>query len=318
MSTVQRTELHRHLDASFRPSTLVTLVNRLQIPAPFKTAKEVREKFWITSQMKSLAEVLACFEIFQKVLRTQEILEQVAFEAVEDAALDGIQKIELRYSPSFTSEFSGLSWKEALDSFSKGIQQGAATHGIRAGLICIASREYGLEAAIKTVEFALENRGQFIGVDLAGNEEAFPNRNYASAFRRAVDAGMPVTIHAGEACGPESIWQAIDELGARRIGHGITATRDEKLIQRLARDGILLETCPTSNYVTRSVNSFAEHPLPKFLAARIPVSISTDEPGIFGVTLTEEQAIARKHMGLSGADIAKTEAFASSHSFLPG
>src|SRR4051794_2375401 len=116
-----RTELHRHLDASFRPGTLFELAQHFEIDAPFKSEIEVREKFWMTKQMSSLKEVLDCFVLFQKCLRSAEVLERVALEAVEDAAAEDIGYLELRYSPTFTGEFSGISWDEALSAFERGL-----------------------------------------------------------------------------------------------------------------------------------------------------------------------------------------------------
>ncbi|MBI3558419.1 MAG: adenosine deaminase, partial [Deltaproteobacteria bacterium] len=188
--------------------------------------------------------------------------------------------------------------------------------GVRAGLICIVSRGYPLEDARATIEFACANRQHFIGVDLAGPEDGYPCRNYQDVFKPALAAGMPITIHAGEACGPENVWEAIDLLGARRIGHGINSIRDKELMRRLAKDGILLETCPTSNYITRSVAEWDQHPLPRFLEAGIPVSISTDDPGIFGVPLAEEYARCKSFLMMSDADLRKIDEYAAQHSFL--
>ncbi|MEW6057246.1 MAG: adenosine deaminase [Bdellovibrionota bacterium] len=310
------TELHRHLDASLRPETLLKLLHHFEVETEFQTVQDIKQKFWITQPMNSLKEVLDCFVLFQKVLRTCEVLEQIAFEAIEDAAQEGISQIELRYSPTFTGEYARSSWKECLDAFLLGMRKGCEATGVRAGLICIVSRGYGMSAAEKTMDFALEHRESFIGVDLAGIEDGFPCRNYAVPFRRAIDAGLPVTIHAGEAAGAENVWEAIDVLGAKRIGHGIRAIQDAELIKRLARDQILLETCPTSNVLTRSVESWDSHPLPRLLSAGVPVSVNTDDPGIFGVTLGEEFSRCKKYLGLSESDLRSIDGYAQRHSFL--
>lgn len=311
-----RTELHRHLDASFRPSTLFELARKYAVPVPFASADEVPTRFWLTQQMASLQEVLDRFVLFQKVLRTTEDLERVAREAVEDARAEGIARLELRYSPSFTSELSAIPWDDALDAFLRGVRVASARTGVRAGLLCIVSRGYPDAVTERTMDFAVSRRTDFVGVDLAGAEEGFPCRLFKRIFRQAADAGLPATVHAGEACGPKNVWEAIDDLGARRIGHGIRAIEDPVLVARLARDGILLETCPTSNYVTRSVPAWADHPLPRFLHAGVPVSVSTDDPGIFGVTLDEEYARCRALMGLDDADLARIDAHAAQHTFL--
>lgn len=311
-----RTELHRHLDASIRPETLVECVASRGLEVPFKTAEDVRKSFWLTKQMGSLKEVLDCFKLFQHILHNETVLERIAFEAVEDAHREGINNIELRYSPTFTCEYSGLSWEQAHNAFLRGLKRAEADTGVKAGLICIVSRGFGLKLAEETIDFAVSNKNTLIGVDLAGLEEGFPCRLYKDMFRKAHDAGLPVTIHAGEASGPENVWEAIDLLGAHRIGHGINSIKDQELMKRLARDQILLETCPTSNYVTRSVDDWALHPLPRFLAAGVPVSISTDDPGIFGVTLGEEYERCKNFLGMSDNDLRKIDTYAWEHSFL--
>lgn len=316
MKELTRTELHRHLDASFRPSTLLEYVKKFKIDAPFKTEEEIRTHFWITKQMGSLKEVLDCFVLFQKVLCSGEVLERVAREAVEDASREGIKNLELRYSPTFTGEFCNLSWGDALSSFQRGLDEGSKKTGVHAGLICILSRGYGVDLATKTIEFAVAHKDKFIGVDLAGLEEGYPCRLYKDIFRIASDAHLPITIHAGEATGPDNVWEAIDILGANRIGHGIRSIEDKELMKRLARDEILLETCPTSNYITRSVTDWQSHPLPKFLDAGIPVSVSTDDPGIFGTTLDDEYERCKTYLHMSDADLKKVDEHAFEHSFL--
>lgn len=311
-----RTELHRHLDASFRPETLAELCRTYELEPHFHDPAEVRRRFWLTTQMGSLKEVLDCFVLFQKLLRSPETLERVAHEAVVDAHAEGINRLELRYSPTFTSEHSKISWSDALAAFTRGLERGRRETGVEAGLICIISRGFGLEAADQTMDFAIENKDRFIGVDLAGLEEGYPCRLYKGMFERAASAGLPATIHAGEACGPENVWEAIDLLGAKRIGHGIRSIQDAELVKRLARDKILLETCPTSNYVTRSVTDWSEHPLPRFLEKGVPVSVSTDDPGIFGVTLGEEYERCKKYLGLSDNELKKIDEYAWQHSFL--
>ena len=149
---------------------------------------------------------------------------------------------------------------------------------MRAGLICIASRDCGAESVDQTMEFFLNHFDHFIGVDLAGEEEAFPCRLFEKSFKKAILRGANITIHAGEAVGPENIWEAIELLGADRIGHGVSCVKDPQLMGHLADQRICLEICPTSNWLTRSVPSLAEHPLPQILRAGIHVSINTDDP----------------------------------------
>jgi adenosine deaminase len=174
-----------------------------------------------------------------------------------------------------------------------------------------------MESIEKTIEFYLANKNRFIGLDIAGDEPQFPNAQYASLFKPLLDENLPITIHAGEASGPESIWAAIDLLGAKRIGHGIHAVHDPKLMDALRDRKILLEMCPTSNRITSAWPDLKTHPLKKCLDHGIPVSINTDDPGMFGITLGDEVEIAKKMVGLTNEEVARTFRYAHEHSFLP-
>jgi adenosine deaminase len=297
-------ELHRHLDVSLRLSTLLELAQERGLEAQSTSLAEFDRKFVLRKPLSDLSSVLAQFTLFQKVLHRPEVLERVAFEAAEDCHLDGIDTIEFRFSPPFVAEHSGLTWQEALESFERGLARArSAFPGFRTGLLCIASRDYGPDEVDRVVEFFIKNRKSFVGLDLAGNEVGFPCRLFKDAFRKALSLGAAITVHAGEATGPDSIWEAIELLGARRIGHGISAIQDPQLIRYLAEKGICLEMCPTSNWITQAVPSFEAHPLPQVLRAGVPVCINTDDPAIFGVKLSEELEICWKTMGMTQAEI---------------
>ncbi len=311
-------ELHRHLDVSLRPETLLALAQERGLEAQSTSLEAFRDKLILRKPLKDLSEVLGQFKLFQQVLDRPDVLERVAFEVLEDCWLEGTFKAELRYSPNFVGQYSGLSADESLAAFSSGIQQGLYQYpGMSAGLICIASRDYGPEDVDKTVEFYLKNMEHFIGLDLAGNEAQYPCRLFESSFKKARQKGARITIHAGEASGPENIWEAIELLGAQRIGHGVTCVQDPKLMELLRDQKICLEMCPTSNYLTQAVPSFELHPLPRILRAGVPVSINTDDPGMFGASLPDEIKICQTKMGLSQDEIDSCMKHAWNHSFIP-
>ena len=187
---------------------------------------------------------------------------------------------------------------------------------LKVGLICIATREFGPDAAADTVDFFLKNRSRFIALDLAGKESAYPCRPFREAFEPARKAGAHITIHSGEDAGPENMWQAIEDLGAQRIGHGIRCVEDPKLMAYLRDKKICLEICPMSNWLTQAVPSLEKHPLPKILRAGIPVSINTDDPGVFGTPLPEEFRLCREIIGLSEEEVDLCYAAADRHSFI--
>lgn len=314
-------ELHRHIECSLRPATLAELAQKVGISL-YKNADDIRKNFWVTKPLDSLNDVLDRFVLFQRVLFSEEVLKRVGYEVVEDAFGEEIRRLELRYSPRFASETSKIPWENVLRAFQRGIQKAAQEiktrtgAAMQVGLICIVSRGHEMGDAEEAIDFAIAHRKDFIAVDLAGPEIGNPCRRYKNIFRRAVDAGLPVTIHAGEACGPENVWEAIDLLGARRIGHGVRSIEDPELVRRLARDQILLETCPTSNVITRAVASWPQHPLPRLLEAGVPCSISTDDPGFFGVTMKDEFERCKKWMGMNESEINLCNKHAQRHSFL--
>lgn len=268
--------------------------------------------------MKDLASVLARFQICQKILDRPEVLERAAYEVCEDVYAEGTRRVELRFSPEFVAEFHPhLSWDEILASFERGIQKASQIRpDFQAGLICIISRDYGERGAERTVDFFLKNQSRFIGIDLAGNESDFPGSLFRIAFQKAKKNGAKITIHAGESTGPDTIWYAIEELGAQRIGHGVSAIQDPMLIEELRKRKVCLEMCPTSNWLTGVVPRFEKHPLPQLLRAGVPVCINTDDPTLFGTTLPSESRVCATQMGLTEVELQQAQAYAFESSFL--
>lgn len=313
-----QTELHRHLDVSIRMETLLRLAQERGLEAQSTSLEAFRQKLVLTKPLADLSSVLATFVLFQKVLDRPEVLEQVAFEVVEDCWRDGTRAAELRFSPSFVAEFSHLPWDDVLYGFERGMKRALEKYPeMRAGLLCIASRDYGAESVDQVAEFYIKHKDRFVGMDLAGNEAQFPCRMFESSFKKIIAAGGKTTIHAGEASGPENIWEAIELLGAKRIGHGISAIQDPALMRHLSDQRICLEMCPTSNWLTQAVPSFEEHPLPKVLRAGVPVTINTDDPTVFSTTLTQEIQICSQRMGMSEAELKLSQQHAWEASFLP-
>jgi adenosine deaminase len=312
-----QTELHRHLDVSTRLTTLLELAKEQGIEQQSTSLEAFRRKLVLQEPLKDLASVLDKFALYQKVLTRPAILERIAFEGVEDCWNEGTRKVEFRYSPSFVSEYNGLSWEEAQQALLAGLKRGLQEYPeMQAGLLCIASRDFGPDEVNRTVEFFLNHMDTFLGLDLAGKEDGFPCHLFETSFKKAIQKGARITVHAGEALGPESIWEAIELLGAQRIGHGIACIEDPQLMEYLKKHSICLEQCPTSNWLTNGVTSFEEHPLPRLLRAGLPVCINTDDPSIFGTTLPQEIRICVEKMGMTLGEVEKCHENASTASFL--
>ena len=301
---MRKIELHRHLDISLRLSTLLELAQERGLEAQSTSLAGFSEKIVLRQPLADLSSVLATFSLFPQVLDRFDVFERVAFEAAEDCVREGTDDVEFRFSPGFISSVTPVPWEEILDGFEAGLNRAQKTHANhRFGLILIVSRDRGPKVAEKTIAFALKHQDRILGVDLAGPEDPHPAREFREIFAPARKAGIPITVHAGESSGPESIWEAIEELGARRIGHGVAAAKDPELQALLKRDGICLEQCPTSNFITQCVNSFEAHPFPQLLRAGVPVCLNTDDPTVFASSMRGEIEIARNKMGLTEAEI---------------
>ena len=292
-------DLHHHLDGSVRLQTILELGRKYNLPIPASTLEELRPFVQVSSPQP---DILAFFEKFkwQTIgLVNPEACRRVAYENVEDAATEGLDYIELRFSPIFMSETHNLSPQAVVEAVVNGVRAGEKDFGIRANLIGILSRTYGVDSAWRELDALLICRDQIAGLDLAGDEIHFPGNLFVEHFKKARESGWHITIHAGEATGPESIWQAITELGAERIGHAVHAPEDPKLIDYLLTHQIPIESNLTSNVQTSTVADYPSHPLRFFLEHGLCATINTDDPGISAIDLHYEYHAAESLAGLS-------------------
>ena len=184
-----------------------------------------------------------------------------------------------------------------------GVAAGSRDFGIKTNLIGIMSRTFGTEQCNKELAACLAHRDKLVAIDLAGDELGFPGELFTDHFRKVRDAGMRVTVHAGEAAGPESMWQAIRDLGAERIGHGVKAIQDPALMAYLAEHRIGIESCLTSNIQTTTVASLSDHPIRQFLAAGVLACLNTDDPAVEGIDLPHEYEVAAPAAGMTADEI---------------
>jgi len=292
-----KVELHRHLEGSLRLPTLIELADQHGCVLPAHTPETLRPFAQVDRPMGSLEEVLAAFGLFQDAFRSLAAVERITEEAVEDAAIDGIRLLELRFSPGFMAQPAGLDWDEMMGAVLRGVEKARSNHTIAVGLIAIASRSLGPESAKETVAFALNWREHLVGFDLADAEEAWPARDFAPVLRPLHAVDFPITVHSGENTGPEHIQQSVDLLHAQRIGHGVSVVQDDAILQRCIDEGWVLEMCPTSNLRTRAVSSLPEHPAARLLEMGAKVTLNSDDPGLFDITLSDEYALAEQQMG---------------------
>jgi adenosine deaminase len=243
------------------------------------------------------------FKYMIGVLADYDACRRAAYENVEDACLEGIDYIELRFSPLFMAEPHELDPAGVVEAVVEGIEQAKGQFDIAVNLIGIISRTYGPDQGWLELESLLAFRDQICALDLAGDEVNFPGTLFVDHFQEARDVGWQITIHAGEETGPDSIWQAVEELGAERIGHGVSAIQDPMLMDYLAENRIGVESNLTSNVQTRIVGDYSDHPLKSFLDHGILATINSDDPGISAIDLNFEYQHAAPAAGLSPEQI---------------
>lgn len=310
-------DLHRHLDGSVRLETILDLGRQHNLPLPAWEVESLRPYVQITEPQPGVMAFLEKFEWMTGVLVDYDACRRIAYENVEDARNEGIDYIELRFSPWFMAEPHGLDPAGVTAAVVEGVQQGARDFGVRVNLIGILSRTYGPEIAWKELEALLTQKEHLVALDLAGDEANFPAAWFVEHFKRARDAGWQVTVHAGESAGPESIWQALQELGAQRIGHAVAATRDEALMDYLAEHRIGIEANLTSNLQTTTVSDLAAHPMKTFLEHGLLATLNTDDPGISAIDLPYEYNVAAPAAGLTLEQIRQAQRNALEVAFLP-
>jgi adenosine deaminase len=243
----------------------------------------------------SLAAFLPYLDLPIALLQHPDGLRRAARELVEDWHRDGVVYGEARFAPQLHTR-GGMSLDDAIRAVAAGLHEGSAASGVATGLIVCCLRHEPLDTSLAVADAAVRHRDLVAGIDLAG-DEAYPGAAHREAFDLAHAAGVPVTVHAGEAAGPASVWEAIDVLGARRIGHGVRCVHEDALVRRLHRDRIPLEMCPRCNVLTGAVAVIADHPADRLLARGLAVTVNTDGRTTADTTLDREFTVLADEFG---------------------
>lgn len=301
------TDVHRHLDGNIRAQTILDLGRQYNLALPATTLETLLPHVQVTSNEPDLVSFLSKLDWGVKVLASLDAVRRVAYENIEDAARNGLHYVELRFSPRYMAMTHQLPVDGVVEAVIAGVKEGCKTFNVEARLIGIMSRTFGEAACEEELNALLAHRDGITALDLAGDELGFPGHLFLNHFTRARDAGWRITVHAGEAAGPESIWQAIHDLGAERIGHGVKAVQDPALMDFLAEKRIGIESCLTSNIQTSTVPSLALHPLKTFLEHGVLASINTDDPAVQGIDIQHEYHTVAPAAGLNPAQIRQAQ-----------
>ena len=312
-----KTDLHCHLDGSLRPTTILELAEAQKVRLPADTPEGLARAIHMGEVCASLEDYLRAFDVTLAVLQTEEALHRAAYELAVDCAAENVRYLEVRYSPVLHTR-NGLKPTTIVDAVLEGLRQAKRETGIRANVLICGIRHMDPETSVRLAELAVayKNRG-VVGFDLAGAEEGHPARKHQEAIQLILDNNVNVTIHAGEAFGPESIAQALHTCGAHRIGHGVRLRENGDLLNYVNDHRIPLEMCPSSNVQTGSVGGFRSHPLKFYFDFGLRVTVNTDNRLITNTTATKELLIAHQEMGFTLDDLVTVVVQGFKSAFLP-
>jgi adenosine deaminase len=314
LRALPKAELHVHLDGSLRPGTLLELATERSVPLPAGNV-DALARHMVVADARGLEDYLERFELTLSVMQDAAALERVAYELVEDCAAENVRYVEIRFCPALSTR-SGLDAQEVLDAMLRGMDRASNSFRVRARAIVCALRTTDPSVSVEMAELAVANRHRgVVAFDLAGAEAGYPVDEHVDAFGVARRAGVPITVHAGEGYGSPSIRQAIELAHADRIGHGTRLFEDPDLLALVRERRIPLEACVTSNVQTRVAQTYEGHPVRHYFDEGIAVALCTDNRMMSGVTLTDEYAILRDHLGFTADELHQLARASFEHAF---
>lgn len=314
---IPKTEIHIHLEGAIRTQTIIDIAKEYNLKLPSYEISELDQHVKVHDQLRNLETVLEAFGIFQNSITSPEVVERIAWELFEDSARQNIKLFEVRFSPDWAFHGHHLDWDKCLEGLIRAKSRAEAEFDMAIGYIAITSRSMGPESCIKTVNWAIRHKEHIPGIDLADSERDFPLREFVQPVLEAKEAGLKVTIHTGEDTPASFVKETIELASPDRIGHGIHAIEDMRVVELIKERGITLEVNPWSNYLTSSVRTIEEHPLKRLFGLGIKVTINSDDPEVLETNLNNEYRIAHEVLGMSMGDIAVCNRNAYEASFIP-
>jgi adenosine deaminase len=312
-----KADLHVHLDGSLRLETVVDLARQEGVPLASYDPAELRRAMHLGENCGSLAEYLKAFDITLQVMQTESALYRIAYELCEDAARENVRYMEVRYAPMLHTQ-RGLKLTRVIEAVLAGLKAARDKCGIESNVIICGIRNVSPSSSLEMAELAVAYKGRgVVGFDLAGAEYDHPAKHHRAAFQLVRDNNINVTIHAGEAYGPESVAQAIHVCGAHRIGHGCRLREDGDLLHYVNDHRIPLECCPSSNVQTGAVRDLGSHPLKLYFNLGLRVTVNTDNRLITDTTVSKELWLCHTQMGMPFRDIKSMIMAGFKSSFLP-
>lgn len=312
-----KVELHRHLEGSLRVNTLYELAKSHGI----LTGSE--EEFYSLIQVQetdalTFSNFLSKFGPLRLFYRSPEIISRITYEAIEDAALDNVRYLELRFTPVALTRVEDFPLDEVMDWVIESTRKACEDFNIEVRLIASVNRHESTQLAEKVAQLAVDRKEKgIVALDLAGNEADFSAKPFVPIFKEAKQAGLALTVHAGEWGGAENIQEAIEDFDAQRIGHGVRILENPNVINLAIERKTIFEVCITSNYQTGVVSALLAHPLTRMMMADLNVTINSDDPSISKINLSNEYMVACEDLGLTKENLSELIITAAQSAFLP-
>jgi adenosine deaminase len=316
--TMPKVELHRHLEGSLRISTMMEIAQKHGVTIPAEVIRLSRLVQVQDGEPYTFENFLAKFNTLRLFYRSPEAIDRITREAIEDAAKDNIQYMELRFTPVALSRAERFPLHDVMDWVCTSARDAAKKHKMIVRLIASVNRHESPELAEQVAWLAADNMSKgIVGLDLAGNEAQFSAQPFSNIFREARQSGLFLTVHAGEWGEATNVRQAIEDFGAVRIGHGVRVLEDAYSTELARERRTTFEVCLTSNYQSGVVPSLKSHPFKRMMDAGLNVTLNTDDPSISKITLSNEYRLAVQDLGVPIESLKQSVLSAGLASFLP-
>jgi adenosine deaminase len=312
IQALPKAELHIHLLGAVRPSTLLEIIDKSGSQITLHTTEDIENFF----QFRDFQHFIEVYMTIVGLVREEEYFDSMTYEMLEECHRQNIKYVELSFSPLDHMQF-GLDFNEMLNKIHRARKRGRNKLGILSDVRIDLVRSNNTDTAMQILDLIEEASSGIVSIDIGGNETKFPPAPYAPVYERARDMGLHLVAHAGEAAGPQSIWDAVDILGVERVGHGVSARGDRRLLQHLLEKRVVIEACPVSNVRTRVVPDISSHPVREFFDCGLTVTVNSDDPSLFNTNLTNEYLHLHEHLGFTVEELHMLSVNAVNSAFIP-
>ena len=306
-----KAELHLHIEGTLEPQMMFDLAERNGYELPFADLNSVKEAYEFTD----LQSFLDIYYQGAAVLQTAQDFYELTVAYFDRVAEDGVRHAEVFFDPQTHTE-RDVGFEVFMEGFRAGMEHAEVEHGISSSLILCFLRHLPAESALETMRAAANHLDGVVAVGLDSSEVGFPPAPFLPAYELAYELGLEGVAHAGEEGPPTYIWSALDDLGVKRIDHGVRCLEDPVLVERLVRERVPLTVCPSSNVALRVVDRFEDHPFPQMLGAGLVVSANSDDPAYFGGYVGDNYAALGSHLDFTHEQLARVAANSIESSFL--